>query len=219
MKRYPSPKLVARMHFFYPKNSVKIEQKYINTRNCQYLVNGWKYLKILKFSVYWATFRSTKNAYWSKIKSKKNIFRSKLNFIFKLVKLSIGSKFRGWVSFPTAILQSWKSQEYLKRTVTLLVCAAFCVRHGKNGFVTATKLGTTNNFFVAATKNFATATKRFVYRTKHFVVVTKYFVIPILTNDFVGITKPFFPWGGNLRPRSGRLCDLCFALLGFLTKI
>ena len=32
----------------------------------------------------------------------------------------------------------------------------------KNGFVTATKLGTTNEFFVAATKNFAAATERFV---------------------------------------------------------
>ena len=32
----------------------------------------------------------------------------------------------------------------------------------KNGFVTATKLGTTNKIFVAATKNFAAATKRFV---------------------------------------------------------
>jgi len=48
----------------------------------------------------------------------------------------------------------------------------------KNGFVTATKLGKTNNFFVAATKHFATATKRFVDRTKHFVVVTKYFCYP-----------------------------------------
>jgi len=38
-------------------------------------------------------------------------------------------------------------------------------RTEKNGFVTATKLGTTNKFFVAATKNFATATKRFVDRT------------------------------------------------------
>jgi len=45
----------------------------------------------------------------------------------------------------------------------------------KNGFVTATNLGTTNKNFVAATKNFAAATKRFVDRTKHFVVVTKYF--------------------------------------------
>jgi len=43
----------------------------------------------------------------------------------------------------------------------------------KNGFLTATKLGTTNKIFVAATKNFAAATKRFVERTKNFVVVTK----------------------------------------------
>jgi len=48
----------------------------------------------------------------------------------------------------------------------------------KISFVTATKLGTTNNFFVAATKNFAAATKPFVGRTKHFVVVTKYFCYP-----------------------------------------
>ena len=41
----------------------------------------------------------------------------------------------------------------------------------------ATKLGTTNKFFVAATKNCAAATKRFVDRTKHF-VVTKYFCYP-----------------------------------------
>jgi len=65
---------------------------------------------------------------------------------------------------------------------------------GKNDFVTATKLGTTNKIIVAATKNFAAATKRFVDRTKHFVVVTKYFANHILTNDFVSITKPFFPW-------------------------
>jgi len=48
----------------------------------------------------------------------------------------------------------------------------------KNGFVTATKLGSTNKFFVAATKNFAAATKRSVDRTKHFVFVTKYFCYP-----------------------------------------
>jgi len=45
--------------------------------------------------------------------------------------------------------------------------------------------------FVAATKNFAAATKRFIDRTKN--VVTRYFPIRILTNDFVGITKPFIP--------------------------
>jgi len=50
--------------------------------------------------------------------------------------------------------------------------------HGKNGFVTATKLGTTNKFFVAATKHFAAATKHFVDGTKHFVGVTKYFCYP-----------------------------------------
>jgi len=48
--------------------------------------------------------------------------------------------------------------------------------HGKNDFVTATKLGTTNRFFVAA------ATKRFVDRAKHFVVVTKYFCYPDFNN-------------------------------------
>jgi len=42
----------------------------------------------------------------------------------------------------------------------------------KNGFVTATKLGTTNELFVASTTNFAAATKRFVDRTKNFVVTT-----------------------------------------------
>jgi len=47
----------------------------------------------------------------------------------------------------------------------------------KNSFVTATKLGTTNKNFVAATKNFAATTKRFVDRTIHF-VVTKYFCYP-----------------------------------------
>jgi len=50
--------------------------------------------------------------------------------------------------------------------------------HGINGFVTATKLGTTNEFFVASTKTFAAATKRFVDTTEHFVVVTKYFCYP-----------------------------------------
>ena len=49
---------------------------------------------------------------------------------------------------------------------------------GKNGFMTATKLGTTNKFFVAATKYFAAATKSFVDKTEHFVVVTKYFCYP-----------------------------------------
>ena len=60
-------------------------------------------------------------------------------------------------------------------------------------FFTATKLGTADKIFVDATKNFAVATKRFVDRTKYFAAVTNFFVIPFLTNDFVSITKPFFP--------------------------
>jgi len=56
--------------------------------------------------------------------------------------------------------------------------------HGKNGFVTATKLGTTDKFFVAANKNFAAATKRFVDSTKHFAVVTKCFCYPYFNKWF-----------------------------------
>jgi len=58
-------------------------------------------------------------------------------------------------------------------------------RTRKKCFVTATKLGTTDKIFVAATKNFVAATKnfvaatkRFVDRTKHFVIVTKCFCYP-----------------------------------------
>jgi len=49
------------------------------------------------------------------------------------------------------------------------------------------------NVLLLQPKNFGAATKRFVDRTKRFVVVANIFAIPILTNDFVGITKPFFP--------------------------
>jgi len=48
----------------------------------------------------------------------KKIFCSKLNAIFKVVKMNVGSKFGAWVS--TAILQSWKFQENLERTVVVL---------------------------------------------------------------------------------------------------
>ena len=47
----------------------------------------------------------------------------------------------------------------------------------KTSFVTATKLGATNIFFVAVTKNFAAATKRFVDRTKHFCCCNKSFLL------------------------------------------
>jgi len=66
----------------------------------------------------------------------------------------------------------------LCRFFSPLVCRQACCRlrfsgsTRKNGFVTATKLGTTDKIFVAA------ATKRFVDRTKHFVVVAKCFGYP-----------------------------------------
>jgi len=47
------------------------------------------------------------------------------------------------------------------------ICLTLTELHGKNGFVTATKLGTTNEIFVAANKNFAAETKGFVDRTEH----------------------------------------------------
>jgi len=49
--------------------------------------------------------------------------------------------------------------------LTFFIDKAIASSTEKNGFVTATKLGITNNFFVAATKNFAAETKRLVDRT------------------------------------------------------
>jgi len=63
---------------------------------------------------------------------------------------------------------------------------------GKNGFVSATTLGTKNKFFVAATQNFAAATKRFVDITKHFGVVTKYFCYPYFNKLFWWYNKTFY---------------------------
>jgi len=63
--------------------------------------------------------------------------------------------------------------------------------HG-NGFVTATKSGTTNKFLVAATKNYDAATKRFVDRNKHFVVVTKYFCYSYFNKWFCWYNKTFY---------------------------
>jgi len=37
MKRFPSPKLAARIYFFYLKNCVKIEHKCKFSENCLYL--------------------------------------------------------------------------------------------------------------------------------------------------------------------------------------
>jgi len=62
----------------------------------------------------------------------------------------------------------------------------------KIDLVMATKLGTTNTFFVAATKKFAAATKRFVDRTKHFVVVT-IFLLSLFEQMILLISKSFIP--------------------------
>ena len=62
----------------------------------------------------------------------------------------------------------------------------------KNGFAMGTKLGTTNEFFVASSNNFAAATKRFVDKTKHFFVVTKYFCFPYFNKRHCWYNKTFF---------------------------
>jgi len=49
--------------------------------------------------------------------------------------------------------------------------------HGKNDFVKATKLGTTNEFLLLQPK-ILLQQPIFFGRTKHFVVVTKYFCYP-----------------------------------------
>jgi len=67
---------------------------------------------------------------------------------------------------------SYKFRKYLNVILMGVYFCSFFSSWKKNGFVTATRFGT-SKFFVAATKNFAAATKRFVDRTKHFVVVTK----------------------------------------------
>jgi len=68
----------------------------------------------------------------------------------------------------------------------------------KNGFVTATIAGTTNEFYVVSTKNFAAATKRFVDRTKHFVVVTKHFCYPYFNKLLCWYYKTFSSVSNNI---------------------
>ena len=79
--------------------------------------------------------------------------------------------------FEEILYLSWNQTEYI---------VGFFFTEKEKGFVTATKLRTTNKIFVAATKKFAAATKLFV-------AVTKYFCRPYFNKDFFGISKPFFP--------------------------
>jgi len=63
----------------------------------------------------------------------------------------------------------------------------------KNGFVTATKLGTTNKIFVSATKILPQQLNVLLIEANILLLKQSIFVIRILTNDFVGVTKPLFP--------------------------
>jgi len=85
---------------------------------------------------------------------------------------------------PIDVIGCFRPIAYFQLTIK----SSYQRHHGKNCFVTATKLGTTNEFFVASTENFAAATKRFVDRTKHFVVVTKYFCCPYVR---IGLMQNF----------------------------
>jgi len=68
------------------------------------------------------------------------------------------------------------------------------ILHGKNGFVTATKLGTTKmNFLLLQPKIFLQQPNVLLTELKILLLKQNIFVIAILTNDFVGITKPFLP--------------------------
>jgi len=59
--------------------------------------------------------------------------------------------------------------------------AQSCIIHGKNDFVTATKLGKQINFLLLQPK--------ILLQQPNILLIERN--IPILTNDFVGITKPF----------------------------
>jgi len=82
--------------------------------------------------------------------------------------------------------------------------------HGKNGFLTATKLGTTKEIFVAATKILPQQPNVLLIEPYILLLSQNIFDIPILTNDFVGITKPFFSckFSVLILTRGGR--DFCF---------
>jgi len=78
--------------------------------------------------------------------------------------------------------------------------------HGeKNGFATATKLGTTI-FFLFLQPKILLQQPNFLL-TELNILLQSIFVIPILTNDFVGITKPFIPC---FLARNRKTRGLCF---------
>jgi len=72
---------------------------------------------------------------------------------------------------PIQALSSSVTEQCNKLSHTVISLTPRNAPRRKNGFITATKLGTTDKIFVAVTK-------RFVDGTKHFVVVTKCFCYP-----------------------------------------
>jgi len=76
--------------------------------------------------------------------------------------------------------------------------------HGKNGFVTATKLGTTNEFFLLHPKILLQQPNVLLIELNILLLWQSIFVITILTNDFVSVTKPFFPCGWYTLRYEGR---------------
>jgi len=65
---------------------------------------------------------------------------------------------------------------------------------GKNGFVTATKLGTTIFFvLLLQPKILLQQPNVLLMELNILLLLQNSFAISILTNDFVGITKPFIP--------------------------
>jgi len=117
LKRYPSPKHTARMHFYTLKTASKVEQK-MWKRKIANILETARNPQISASGAMWRC--STRNDYWFQITSKRNSFCVKLHAIFMAVKMNFGSKFGAWVSFHAAILQSWKFQENLGRRVAVL---------------------------------------------------------------------------------------------------
>jgi len=62
----------------------------------------------------------------------------------------------------------------------------------KNGFVTATKLGTTIKFLLLQPKILPQQPNVLLIEPNILLLKQNIFVIPTLTNDFVGVTKSFF---------------------------
>jgi len=107
MERYPSPKLAARMQFFYLKNSVKNRTRNVETRkiSCT-LETAGNIAKSSKFESEALLLDVLQGIIIGFKLNRKTYFCSKLNAIFKIVSMNFGGKFEGWVSYHSAVSQS-----------------------------------------------------------------------------------------------------------------